>query len=362
MDSTTDTPLDTSEPFRRRARYVVALVASALVALYVLWTTREALLLLFLGVAVGCLFYYSSRWLADTLGGPRSLWLGAILLALLGGIVAAAVFGGPTLVREGRQLVANAPEVVDQLEARFGLPDSTLEVPQALNELAGRALGLFNSFAGVLTGIVVVLIVGAFTAGSPETYIQGVARLVDRERQPYVRETLHQMGRALLGWTRGVGIAVALLTVLGVVGLTIIGVPGAIPLAIFAGALTAIPTFGPLVGWAPAVAVAFATDTTMGVWTLGLAIAAQQLEGNVVTPKVQGHMVSVAPAAILATQIVLGSLTGFLGILLAVPFAGVALIALQRFYIGPFVEREPADPDMRTPDVTPPDPEPAASA
>ena len=345
----TPTPLDTSTEFRRRARYVVALVASAFVGLMVLWMTRQAILLVFLGVALGAMFFYSSTWLADRAGGPRKAWLGLLVVLLLGALVLAGYLGVPRLVEQARQLLDAVPDILSSLEARFGLPERTLSVPRALSGLAGRALGIFSSAAGVMAGIVVVLVVAIYTAAAPDRYTEGIARLVDREHQPFVRHLLHRMGRTLLGWTRGVGIAVLLLTVMGIIGLTVIGVPGALVLAVFAGALTAIPTFGPLVGWTPAVIVGFATGTTTGLWTLGLAITAQQIEGSLITPKVQGRMVSVAPAVIIAAQIVLGALAGFLGILLAVPISGVVLVLLQELYIGPFVEGEPAEPDDREP-------------
>ena len=94
-----------------------------------------------------------------------------------------------------------------------------------------------------------------------------------------------------------------------------------------------------------AIIVGFAEGTTTGLWTLGLAVAAQQVEGNLITPKVQGAMIRVAPAFVVAGQIVLGALTGFLGILLVVPILGVVRVLLQQLYIGPFVEGEAADPE-----------------
>ena len=359
MDPSVDTPLDTAPGFRRRARYVVALVALAFVGLMVLWMTRQAVLLVFLGLAVGSLLYYSSTWLGEHLPGPRGLWVGALVFSFLGLLGLGMYFGVPRLEEQARSLLEAAPEVLTRLENRLGLPESALSLPEAFRQVAGQAFGIFSSLAGIVTGLIVVLVVAAYTALSPRTYVEGAVRLVDRQNQPFVRDLLHRISRVLLGWTRGVGIAVVLLTTIAAVGLTIIGVPGALALAVFAGALTAIPTFGPLVGWAPAVAVGFSQGTTTGLWTLALAVLGQQLEGSIITPKVQGAMVSVAPAVIIAAQIVLGSLAGFLGILLAVPISGVVLILVQHLYIGPMVEGEPADPEDREVDRTPGGKEPA---
>ena len=345
MTPTRHTPLDAPEAFRRRARYVVALVTAVVIALFVLWTTRQAVLLVFLGVAIGCLFYAASDWLSDKTGAPRGLMLAAVVLTVLGTVAAALALGGPSVVEQAQGLSDQAPALLETARNRLGLPEEALSIPSAVQNVGSRLLGFFSSAAGVVAGVLVVLVVAVYTAASPDRYTSAMTRLFDHEHQAFVRATLHEMGRTLVAWLQGVGVAVVLLGGMAAIGLTVLGVPGALALAVFAGLLTAIPTFGPFIGWAPAVLVAFAQGTTTGFWALGLALAAQQIEGSIITPKVQGRMVRVGPAFIVAGQIVLGALAGFLGILLVVPVLGVGLILIQRLYIGPFVKGEPADPD-----------------
>ncbi len=338
------TPLDAPENFRRRARYVVALVTTTAVLLTVLWITRAAVLLVFLGVSVGVLFFHASRWLAEKTGGPRGLMLALVVVALLVVIGATGYLGGPRVAGETRELVGRAPELLDLAQTRLGLPENAIQIPEAASRLSVRLLGVFSSLAAVLAGALVVLLVAIYTAVSPDRYTRGVIRLADRHHQPFVRRVLERMGEALLGWVKGVGISTAALTAIAVVGLTVIGLPGALALAAFAGVLTVIPNFGPFIGWTPAVVVAFSQGTSMGLWTLGLAVVAQQVEGSFITPKVQGELVSVAPAVVVAGQIVLAAFTGFLGLFLVVPILGVGKVLLEELYIGPFVEGEAADP------------------
>ena len=340
-----ETPLDTPAPFRHRARYVVALVTAVVVGLFVLWTTRQAVMLVFLGVALGVLFYHASDWLTQHTGVPRWATLAAVIIAVLGGLAAAGTFGGPRLVGEARGLMEQAPELIETARERLNLPESALQLPTELGGLSGRLLGWFSTAAGVVSGILVVLIVAAYTAASPGLYTRSFARLFDRDHQPFVRQMLAEMGQVLMAWLRGVGIAVVVLGAMAAVGLTVLGLPGALALAAFAAVLTVIPTFGPFIGWAPAIVVGFAEGTSTGLWAMALAITAQQIEGSLITPKVQGDLVKVGPAFIVAGQIVLGSLVGFLGILLVVPVLGVARVLVEHLYIGPFVEGEPADPD-----------------
>ena len=339
------TPLDTPEPFRHRARYVVALVTLVVVGLFVLWTTRQAVLLVFLGVAIGVLFFHASAWLAEKTGAPRGAMLAAVVLGVLGSVAAAGYFGGPRVASEAQSLVEQAPDLLDTARSRLGLPESALSLPSELGGVGGQLLGWFSTAAGVVSGLLVVLIVAIYTAASPGLYTAAAVRLFDESHQPFVRDTFREMGEVLLSWLRGVALAVAVLGLMGAVGLSVIGVPGALALAAFAAVLTVIPTFGPFIGWAPAVVVGFAEGTTTGLWTLALAVTAQQIEGSLITPKVQGDLIKVGPAFIVAGQIVLGGLAGFLGILLVVPILGIARVLVERLYIGPFVKGEPADPD-----------------
>ena len=349
------TPLDAPETFRRRARYVVALVTVTAVGLFVLWTTRQAILLVFLGVAIGALFFAMSQWLAEKTGAPRGAMLALVVLAVLGALAAAVGLGGPLVVDQAQALSDQGPELIEMARDRLGLPDSALSVPSALQNVGARLLGFFSTAAGVLSGLLVVLVVAVYTAADPGRYTSAAVRLFDHEHQAFIRNMLDQMAGTLVAWLKGTGIAVLLLGAMAAIGLSVIGVPGALALAVFAGLMTIIPTFGPFIGWAPAVLVAFANGTTTGAWTLGLALVAQQIEGSFITPKVQGSMVRVAPAFIVAGQIVLGGLAGFLGILLVVPILGVGLILVQHLYIGPFVEGEPADPENPPPVDAPAD-------
>lgn len=343
--TSTDTPLDTSRAFRERVRFVVVLVLAALAGVYVFWITRQALLLVFLGVALGVLFYRMSAALARWTHVPRGVALAFVLLGTIGGIGAAAVLGLPQLVSEAQALIASAPELLESARVRLGLPESAFALPPGSTQMVGQLLGIFSSAFGVLAAVAVVVLMAVFVSVNPRQYVDAVVQLFDRKNQPFVRDLLHDSARMLFAWLQGVGVSVSVLGTMAIVGLLVLGLPGALALGVFAAALTVIPNIGPLIGWAPAVLVAFSQGTSTGLWALGLAVLSQQIEGNFITPKVQGAMVSVKPAFIVAGQVVLGALSGFLGVALVVPILGVGAVLVRRLYIGPFVEGVAADPD-----------------
>ena len=329
----------------------MGLALGALVALVVVYAAREAFLLGFLGVAVGVTFSRASGWLAARTGAPRGLVLALVVLATFGSLVGFGALAGPPLVEQARTLVTDTPDVLLRATRSVGLPTTSEGVLEAmqrgqgvLSAVAGRLTGFLSSALGLFAGALVVLVVSVYTAASPRRYVQGVLRLFPPVRRPAVREILAEIADVLAFWIYGVVAASLVLGVLAAVGLSVLGVPAVFLLAGFIALMTVIPNFGPFIGWAPAVLVAFAVGPTTGLWTLALAAVAQQLEGSVLTPMIQREMVHVGAATIIVGQVVLGTFAGVLGVLLAVPLLGVAGVLVRRLYIGPRVPHTSGDP------------------
>jgi len=110
--------------------------------------------------------------------------------------------------------------------------------------------------------------------------------------------------------------------------LTILGVPYAFLIAIFAAVAELVPVFGSIVAAVPAIAVAFATGgLSLAVLAGGGYLIINQLQANLIYPLVVNKVVGVPPILVLIALIVGAQLAGFLGILLSVPLAA----ALQEF-------------------------------
>lgn len=114
------------------------------------------------------------------------------------------------------------------------------------------------------------------------------------------------------------------------VGLTILGLPLAGVLALVSASLAFIPTVGSAISGALIVAVGFSVGTTEGLWAIGIFLAVQQLEGNVLTPMIEKRAVDLPPAVVLGAQLLFGVLFGILGIALADPAVAMVKVALER--------------------------------
>jgi predicted PurR-regulated permease PerM len=111
---------------------------------------------------------------------------------------------------------------------------------------------------------------------------------------------------------------------------TVLGVPGALLLALIAAITEAIPIVGPLLGAIPAVLVAATVSPELALIVAGIYVVLQFVEGNLLVPIVMRNAVGISPLLILVSLLIGAAAGGFIGAFLAVPIAASAEIVLQR--------------------------------
>jgi predicted PurR-regulated permease PerM len=108
----------------------------------------------------------------------------------------------------------------------------------------------------------------------------------------------------------------------------------ALLLGVIAGLFNFIPNFGPLFTLVPATVLALAGENPQSaLWVIVMFLVIQNLEGNLLTPMVQRRAVELPPAMGIIAQILLGILTGFLGLILAWPLAAAVHVAVKMLYV-----------------------------
>jgi len=151
---------------------------------------------------------------------------------------------------------------------------------------------------------------------------------------------MYETGNRLRRWLIGQGISMATIGTLTYIGLLILGVPIAFVLALFAGLAGFLPYLGPIIGAIPMVLVAGGESLDLALWVVGLYVCIQFLESYLLTPLIQARAVSMPPAVVILSQLVLGAVFGLLGLALATPLAAASTVPLR--YIFGMDKREPA--------------------
>ncbi|KMO70703.1 putative PurR-regulated permease PerM [Mycobacterium sp. BK558] len=308
----------------------------------------------------------------DRRGAPRG---GAVALILLGGL---ALVGG-LLSFVVSQFIEGTPALVEQVTRsidglRRWLVDGPLGLSREQIDNAGNsaiealrnnqekvtsgALSTAGTITEIVTGALLVLFTLIFLLHGGRNIFEFVTRVFPSSTRQRVRDAGRAGFHSLIGYVRATFL-VALVDALGIgIGLAIMGVPLALPLAslVFLGAF--VPLVGAVVTGFLAVIVALLTKGLIyALITLGLILAVQQLEGHVLQPLVMGRAVSIHPLAVVLAIAAGAVLAGIVGALLAVPILAFlnsairvlvaddpdAVEAAQRADDGPVLSAEPDD-------------------
>lgn len=204
---------------------------------------------------------------------------------------------------------------------------------KTLTDAISFSPAVIGKILGGITTFVAIVLVGLFFAMSPQIYMRGFIRLIApnyRNRGLYLLDRSYV---ALQRWLVGQFIVMAFVGITTAVGLYLMDIPFALALGFLAFVLGFIPVLGPWITAIPLLLVTLLFAPDMVLWVMALSFVIQQLESYVVAPIVQDRLVSLPPVALLLSQLIMGTLTGFLGIALATPLVVVVIVWVQILYV-----------------------------
>ena len=204
-----------------------------------------------------------------------------------------------------------------------------------ISETLGSAL---LGVAGLFRYLIAVLLVPIFTVSflmDMPVLMASVRRLVPPRYQHAASEIVHDIYIALGGWLRGQLTVMVIQAALYSIGLSISGIPLAILIGCTAGFLAFVPYVGVSIGLLAALLISLLEVSTRGAAPLlGVLVtfgSVQLLDAVVITPRAVGGRIGLSAVGVIFSLSLGGSLLGYAGLLLAVPFAAVLKALLPRF-------------------------------
>lgn len=341
MTSATKPPSGGATSLARRALTVTGVVIVVVVLVMVLWRALEVLLLMFAAVLVAVLLRFMSGVISrrTRLGDFWSLSL--VLALLLGASTAAIWVVGPAVVTEVRALgegIAASIAEMEELLRRNALGAWVLDnIPEVdvveAQQIWSRIGGIGATVLGALAAFFVTLLVGVFFAYNPQLYVAGVMRLIPLARRARAAEVLERLGVTLRWWLVGQLISMVMLWLSTWLVLHLLGVPLAFILGLLTGVLNFVPYIGPLIALIPIAMVAFLHSPVIGLIAVAAYFVLQNIEGDLIMPIVFEKTVSIPPALTVISQILMGTLMGMLGVLLATPLLAVGIVLVRMLYV-----------------------------
>jgi predicted PurR-regulated permease PerM len=352
----------------------VLVVVAVVMALLLIYLLRKPLTWIFIAGFIAIAVSGPITWLQQWMKRGFAIALVYVLLiltpfALIGLLV-------PPIVTQGNNLVHNLPdyaqEVTDfvnkndqlrKLQKDYDLTGKLEEQAQKLPSRLGDAAGLLSDIGlGIVNSIfaaVTIIVLSIFIVGSGRRFLDAWARQYGPEREEWMNNLFGRIGNAIGNYVAGALVQATIAGVTAWIMLLILGVPYALPLAVIVFLLDLVPLVGATLGAILVGIVTVFSDFPLDtiIWAI-FAVVYQQVENNIIQPRIQSRAVEVEPLVVLVSVLFGSTLFGVLGALLAIPVAAAIQITIREYVR---LRRLSLVPGATATAITKPGPEPRSS-
>ncbi|WP_066554186.1 AI-2E family transporter [Croceicoccus bisphenolivorans] len=331
----THSPTTISDPrlrFEARRAFVWAIVVVLVgTAIYM----AQALLVVFGGMVFAAIIDGGARLLGRILPVARGIRIGIVLA--LGVCFGAWVmfFAGTQLTEQAAQfpaiIEAQAVRAMDWLDSQ-GFAINSDNLSGIMQQAAGGVSQLTRAVGGIIGGfttLFLILILGVYIALEPRLYERGIAWMLPDANRDSFLEMAGKMAFALRRLMFGRLVGMVFEGVITWAALALYGVPLAALLGLLTGLLAFIPNVGAVISGLLMVLVGFSGGTDMALYCVGVYFVVQTFDGYVVIPLIAKKTVDLAPALVLAMQLIFGILFGIIGLALADPLVAMIKVMLE---------------------------------
>jgi predicted PurR-regulated permease PerM len=323
-------------------RTIVKVIITIL-ALMFLWAVRDVIALVFTSLILAALITPFAQW-AKRRGIPKGIAVIFCYVVVFGGLALTFALVLPQILEQlsklgstlGRswQVLSSGVDWVRQFSDQYGLSENlqagVSSVQDQVAAVVGQLFSTLTDLFGGLVGFAVVLVMTFYMVVQEEEAMQWFKNFLPEEHQQFATRLLTRVQAKFGSWLIG---QLALCLIVGVVyyiGLRILGVEGALVLALLGGFTEFIPYLGPILGGIPAVIVAASQSPMLALLTAILYVAVQQVENHVLVPKVMQKAVGINPVVSIVALLVGEQLFGIVGAILAIPVAtACSVIAME---------------------------------
>lgn len=250
---------------------------------------------------------------------PRVLGILFIYAVVFGFFGATLVGAIPTLVSQFGRLTTELPNFIARVLPYWNIDVTALtqQIQPIGESLVKVTVGIFSNILAVVT----VLVFAFYFLMERRHADEILTSIFGLEVGKHMLVILRSIERRLGWWVRGQLLLMVAIGILSYIGLVILRIEYALPLAILAGLLEIVPMVGPIISAVPAVVVALSTSPFLALSVAALYIIVQQVENNLLVPVIMKKSVGFAPIVTIIILMAGGRLAGVVGAVLSIPIA-----------------------------------------
>lgn len=263
---------------------------------------------------------------------PRLFAILIVYLLLLSFLVVSLIFLVPALSQQISSLGKYLPGYLES-----ALPFVNLHLQTVLDKfvpLGGNILRVTFSFFSNIFALATIFAFTFYFLLGRASLREFLIDFVGEEGGKRIVKVIRKIESRLGGWIRAQLTLCFMVGAASYLGLTLLKVNFALPLAILAGALEIIPNLGPILSAIPAVLIAGLASPLLGLAVTALYVIIQQLENSIIVPAVMKKTTGLPPLVTLSSLLIGGRLAGVAGMLLSVPIVLALQTLISEFFVA----------------------------
>jgi len=247
-------------------------------------------------------------------------------------IIVAGIFtiGVPPLVKEVRKLIANLPTIAQSLSGLEAFGFSPQDILPQVTKVTSNIISISYSIFSNVAVLITVFFLSLYMSLDWENIKARLLSLFKSELRDEIEETIFEIEVSISQWIKGQAFLMLVVGVASFAGFSAIGIEYALALAVIAGLLEMIPMIGPVITTILASAITFTQSPIKGIMVVVLCILIQQLENNILVPRIMQKVSGFSPLVILISVITFTNFFGLVGTLVAVPCVMVGYVIVKR--------------------------------
>ena len=226
------------------------------------------------------------------------------------------------LLKDYPELDSYAGEVLDNFNSNVGNWLETKVLPQLGNLITSVTSGVYG-FARSIYNLIIGIIVSIYLLGDKEGHLAAVKRLsytvFSVETADRLRSGMLFVDRTFMGFLNGKLLDSLIIGIICYIVCSILQMPYTLLVSVIVGVTNIIPFFGPFIGLVPSALIILMVDPTKALIFIVFIIILQQIDGNIIGPRILGNSTGITGFWVMFSIILGGGLFGFWGMLLGVP-------------------------------------------
>ena len=209
--------------------------------------------------------------------------------------------------------------IFDNIQKYLTQTTEAFDSGQIITKFGSFLLGTINGLTGFIMNLVFVVMTAIYVMTDYHVFSKQFKEVLPKKYSSDILLLLNEYNKIIRIYIRGLLISAMFVALFSALGFKVLNLEYAILLGVFCGIFNVIPYIGPYLGALPAIIVGLGQDPKLVIGIIIVVLVVQQIDGNILTPKVQGKGLNLHPLSILITIAIFGNLFGIVGMVLSIP-------------------------------------------